>query len=144
MPFREPPGAFTGAAQVEKEQGDGECTSSRLSALRTTPLVRNAGIQRVAPTELPEPGYSFDDERLELVLSIKPKVVSFYLGSPEAWFVGGMARNEWQTFWRVGDRHRPWQVLNTGNAKTISHRPARHMSSNEASALRERVTSARV
>lgn len=36
------------------------------------------------PSELPEPGRGFDDERLELVLSIKPKVVSFHFGYPDA------------------------------------------------------------
>jgi len=36
------------------------------------------------PSELPAPGRGFDDERLDLVLALKPKVVSFHFGVPEA------------------------------------------------------------
>lgn len=42
------------------------------------------------PTELPDPGRGFDEERLELVLSLKPKVVSFHFGYPEPSFIDTM------------------------------------------------------
>jgi nitronate monooxygenase len=35
------------------------------------------------PSDLPAPGRGFDEERLELVLALKPKVVSFHFGVPE-------------------------------------------------------------
>lgn len=42
------------------------------------------------PSELPEPGPGFDAERLELCLSLKPKVVSFHFGCPDARFVAAL------------------------------------------------------
>lgn len=42
------------------------------------------------PSELPDPGRGFDEDRLELVLSLKPKVVSFHFGYPQPSFVDAM------------------------------------------------------
>lgn len=42
------------------------------------------------PSELPPPGRGFDEERLEVVLSTRPRVVSFHFGHPEARHVEAM------------------------------------------------------
>src|SRR5690606_6009648 len=42
------------------------------------------------PFELPPPGRGFDEERLEVVLSTRPRVVSFHFGHPEARHVEAM------------------------------------------------------
>lgn len=44
----------------------------------------------VPPVELPEPRPGFDEARLELVLSLKPKVVSFHFGYPESEYIEAM------------------------------------------------------
>jgi nitronate monooxygenase len=44
------------------------------------------------PRELPEPGLGFDEERLDLVLTLRPKVVSFHFGTPEPRFIAAMKR----------------------------------------------------
>ncbi len=70
---------------------------------RTDPTVLKSARQRLKPwyeelglgdppSELPDPGHGFDEERLELVLSLRPKVVSFHFGCPEATFVEAMKR----------------------------------------------------
>jgi len=65
---------------------------------KTDPAVLEAARERVQPwyddlglgeppSELPARGRGFDDERLDLVLALKPKVVSFHFGVPEERFV---------------------------------------------------------
>jgi nitronate monooxygenase len=68
---------------------------------RTDPAVLDAARDRLKPwyddlglgdppSELPDPGPGFDEARLELVLSLKPKVVSFHFGHPPPPFVEAM------------------------------------------------------
>lgn len=65
-----------------------------IGADRTEPAVLERARERLKPwyddlglgeppSELPDPGRGFDEERLDLVLSLKPKVVSFHFGYPE-------------------------------------------------------------
>ena len=42
------------------------------------------------PDDLPDPGLGVDEERLDLVLSLKPKVVGFHFGYPQPGFVDAM------------------------------------------------------
>ena len=72
-----------------------------IETVNTDPAVLDSTRQRLQPwydklglgdppDELPDPGLGFDEERLELVLSLKPKVVSFHFGYPQPSFVDAM------------------------------------------------------
>ncbi len=56
---------------------------------RLTPWYHKLGLGD-PPSELPECSGGFNEDRLELVLSLKPRVVSFHFGFPNAKFIDAM------------------------------------------------------
>ena len=53
---------------------------------RLKPWYQDLGLGE-PPVELPDPAIGFDEDRLELILSLRPKVVSFHFGVPAASFI---------------------------------------------------------
>ena len=56
---------------------------------RLKPWYQNLGLGE-PPVDLPDPAIGFDKDRLELVLLLRPKVVSFHFGVPKAPFIEAM------------------------------------------------------